>query len=175
MTPLAELTTDVLSWGTLLAQVAIVLLAIALFARARILDLMQPYALTLALLLTLLGSALTLIYSEIFGLIPCFLCWVQRVFLYPMPIILGLAIWKGRDALRKLVLWLSVPGALIALYQHYLQVGGTSFVPCPAVPGAADCGQRFIFEFGYITFPLMAVTIFVVVFLLMLVAGRKPA
>ena len=173
MTPFADTTTNILAFSTLGVQIASVVLLVALIAHAKFLSRLAPYVLPFALLITFAGSALTLLYSEVFGFAPCFLCWVQRAFLYPMPLLLLLALWKQSDAARKAVLGLSVPGAIVALYQHYLQIGGESFVPCPAVPGAADCGKRLIFEFGYITFPLMAFSVFVFVFLLMLVAAKR--
>jgi disulfide bond formation protein DsbB len=69
-------------------------------------------------------------------------------------------------------IWLSVFGALVSLYQHYLQMGGTSTLPCPA-SGEGDCAKRFIFEFGYITFPLIAFTAFVFIIILMLYVRRQ--
>lgn len=118
------------------------------------------------------GAALTLIYSEVFGFEPCGLCWLQRIALYPLVVIFAIALWK-RDALAALYgIALSTIGAVIALYQHYLQMGGSEFVKCPVVSTGADCAQRFLFEFGYITFPLMAFSLFVF-FIVVLLIHRK--
>lgn len=172
MEPTAQLVTHLLAFGTVLAQVLSILLIGALIFRKRItppVERFAPYVIGAAFLLTLAGTGLTLLYSDVFGFAPCGLCWLQRCFLYPMPILLGIALWKRDTGVWKYVLGLAIPGALISLYQHYLQMGGTSFVACPASPGTADCAQRIIFEFGYITFPLMAFSLFVLVALLMLV------
>lgn len=174
MTEAANATSYVLALGTILAQLAILDLLIFLAFRKpfqKLYALVSPYILPLAFLITLAGSALTLVYSEVFGMIPCFLCWLQRAFLYPMPIILAFGMWRGFESAWKWVAALAVPGTIVALYQHYLQMGGSAVVACPAIAGAADCGKRLIFEFGYITFPLMAATIFVLVGLLMLAYG----
>lgn len=174
MTEIANATSYVLAIGVILAQLAILDLLIFLAFRKSFTPLyamVKPYILPLALLATLAGSALTLVYSEVFGMIPCFLCWLQRAFLYPMPIILAFGLWRGFESAWKWVAALAVPGTIVALYQHYLQMGGSAVVACPAISGAADCSKRLIFEFGYITFPLMAATIFVLVFLMMLAYG----
>jgi hypothetical protein len=55
------------------------------------------YGTAAALILTLISTILTLIYSEVFGFIPCGLCWLQRVFLYPQVIMLAIAL-KLRDS-----------------------------------------------------------------------------
>ena len=67
---------------------------------------------------------------------------------------------------------LSILAGSAALYPHYLQMGGTSVLPCPA-SGAGDCAQRIIFEFGYITLPLMAATLFAFLIVLMLFVRRR--
>lgn len=117
-------------------------------------------ALPLLAAFTLTASALTLVYSEILGFVPCGLCWMERTMLYPTAIILTLAAWKRDRAALKYVIVLCAVGALIALYHHYLQVGGTSVLPCPA-SGNADCGKRLIYDFGFVTFPLWAFSTFI--------------
>jgi hypothetical protein len=48
-------------------------------------------------------------------------------------------------------------------------MGGTDIIPCPATGGiAADCAQRFLFEFGYVTFPLMSLSLFVLIIVVLL-------
>lgn len=124
-----------------------------------ILDSLSAYAIPIGFFLALSTTALTLIYSDIFGFIPCGLCWFQRIFLYPQVILLGIAWWKKDQKVFRYILALSVAGTAVALYHHYLQVGGTDILPCPA-SGNGDCGKRLIYEFNYVTFPLMAATAF---------------
>jgi disulfide bond formation protein DsbB len=175
MSPAAALVTDVLAAGTLLLQAfSLLLLGLILF-RKKTLTWAVPYALPAGLLLSFAAAALTLVYSEAFGFAPCGLCWLERAFMYPLPILTAIALWTRDRGVSKYIIGLSAPGAIIALYHHYLQVGGVSILPCPAAPGAADCAQRFIFEFGYVTFPLMAFTAFVFMILLALIARMRAA
>jgi len=166
MNATAATLTTVLSWGTLLLQLLVVFLVVLMVEEHRsgrpssVLNFVRRVGLQVAGLVALLGSALTLLYSEVFGFLPCGLCWLQRVFLYPQVFLLAVAFFKKDTKVGDYITALSIPGFLIALYQHSIQMGGSSFLPCPATPGAVDCGKRLIFELGYITFPLMAATLF---------------
>lgn len=175
MTEIANLTTDLLAWGTILMQIAIVAIVIGFLLKdkaAPYLAKLAPFVMPAIFVLSLAGSILTLVYSEVFGMAPCGYCWLQRVFLYPIAVISGIALIARDTNVGKYIAGLSVPGLLIALYHHYLQVGGVSVLPCPATPGAADCAQRMIFEFGYVTFPLMAATVFALIIVLTLLRKR---
>ena len=129
--------------------------------------LLSRWGLWLAFLFTLGATMMTLYYSEILGFAPCGWCWVQRVFLWPQVLLFAIALYREERAAADFSIAFSVFGGIAALYQHYLQMGGQALVPCPA-SGAGDCAQRILFEFGYITFPLMAATLFAFLIVLML-------
>ncbi len=105
------------------------------------------------------SSLMTLTYSEVFGFVPCGLCWLERVFLYPQVFILGMALFYKEKVAARYGLMLSIPGLIISLYHHYLQMGGSQFVACPTSGG--DCAKRILFEFGFVTFPLLAAFLFI--------------
>jgi len=46
-------------------------------------------------------------------------------------------------------------------------MGGNGVLPCPA-SGVSDCARRYVFEYGYITLPLIGATLFVFLIVLML-------
>ena len=118
----------------------------------------RKYGLLTAFILASGASVMTLIYSDVLGFLPCWLCWWQRVFLYPQVLMLGAAYFMKEKTFALYGIVLSIPGFIVAAYQHYVQMGGTELVGCPA--GGGDCGQRFVFEFGFVTFPLMAAALF---------------
>lgn len=176
MTPLVAELNFWLALGTLALQALTVLLLVHLIWRPRGLSWMDPilsrFGLLAAFALTFVSSALTLLYSEVFGFIPCGLCWMERIFLYPQVILLGIALFKAEGArIADYIIGLSIPGALIALYHHYIQMGGSS-LPCPAAGAGADCSKRILFEFDYVTFPLMAFSAFAFLIVLMLLLRR---
>lgn len=119
----------------------------------------ERFGLKLAFILALAGSIMTLVYSEVFGFVPCGLCWLQRIFLYPQVFVLGAGLYVKDKTVALYGLVLAIPGAVIALYQHYIQMGGTELVGCPTAGG--DCSTRFLFEFGFMTFPLMSAGLFI--------------
>jgi disulfide bond formation protein DsbB len=126
------------------------------------------FAMSVTFLFTLGASSVTLLYSEVFGFIPCGLCWFERIFLYPHIIIAGGAlVMRDRVFAPIYLIGLSVLGAVVALYHHYLQMGGSEFVNCPV--STVSCTQRILFEFNYVTFPFLAFSLFIFVIVLFLV------
>jgi disulfide bond formation protein DsbB len=154
---------------TIGAQIGTVILVIAcgLDRKGRLVRCVAAYGVALAFCIAVATTGLSLFYSEILGFEPCTLCWVQRIFLFPQVIILGLALWK-RDLLASdYSLGLSIPGAVIAFYHYYGQMFNTSALPCKTAEAISPCAQRFVLEFGYVTIPMMAFTTFMLLIVLM--------
>jgi disulfide bond formation protein DsbB len=77
-------------------------------------------------------------YSLNMGLVPCRLCWYQRILMYPLVVVLGVAtLYPGQDrAVGRFVLPLSVLGAGVAGYHSWLQATVTQCTfagPCAAI------------------------------------------
>jgi disulfide bond formation protein DsbB len=161
--------------GTVVLDVALVGKVIALFhgsSRLRILRTGQRYGLLAIFMLSTLAIAGTLLMQFAGDLQPCVLCWWQRICMYPIPLVSLIALVKGQKLsdVADHILALSFIGALIALYQHLLQVlPSGSLIPCDATN---DCAVRAVFYFNFVTIPWMALTMFLVLFLLALL-GRK--
>ncbi len=108
--------------------------------------------------------AITLFYSEYFGFVPCSLCWMQRVALYPQAV-MALVAYRVHDSLMfpRYGVVFSVLGLVVALYHYMYQMVPKDVVgnmmPCLA-DGTADCGAKIINEFGFVTFPLLSAIIF---------------
>ncbi len=127
----------------------------------------------LAFVVAASGMLVSLLYSEIIGFAPCELCWIQRIFLYPQVIILGLALWKKTRDAGAYCLVLSGIGAVVAAYHFY----GQSFNPsalldCGASSGTS-CAIRYFVEFGYVTIPLMSLTAFSLLIVSMLLVKSE--
>lgn len=136
----------------------------------------RRFGLWIVFLVSFVAAALTLVYSELLGIVPCGLCWLQRVFLYPIPLICAVALLKGTRASRTDIadygIALSTVGGIIALYHHYIQMGGSALGACPTAGEGVDCARRFIFEFGFVTFPLMAFSVFAFIIAVLLIYRR---
>ncbi len=154
---------QLLGTGTLALQVVTLGLVIALVLRKRfsvfgeVIEQFGGIALPIAFVLALVSAALTLYYSDVLGFEPCPLCWWQRVFLYPQVILFALALWRNIQ-FRLISLSLSVLGFVFAMYHHALQMLPSGTLPCPAA--SHSCAAITFVEYGYITYPLMAATLF---------------
>ena len=129
-------------------------------------------AILFAFILTLGATIGSLVYSEVIGFPACDLCWYQRALIYPQVIILGVALLKKNKEIFDYVLWLNILGIIIGGYQYVMQIIGYSG-PCP-VSGIVDCFTKDVFEFGYITIPMMSITVFVIIIVLTFMAKNKP-
>lgn len=148
----------ILALGGIVAIFVTIALAYDLKTKQRLSSLVKCYGLVVAFFASLGSSIMTLIYSEYFGITPCGLCWLERIALYPQVLMLGMAYYYKDKLIARYGIGLSVIGLVISLYHHYIQMGGSEFVRCPTSGG--DCAKRFMFEFGFVTFPLLATILF---------------
>lgn len=157
------------SFFAVVGQVMIVSLLIFLFIlpngrEHRFTVFFAKHALAFGFIAALGGMAVSLFYSEVAGYTPCNLCWFQRIFLYPQVVLLGMALWKKDARVADYSIALSFIGGIIAAYHSYIQYGGPSLIRCSV---ANACSQRFVFEYGYITLPVMALTVFTFIIITM--------
>lgn len=167
-----------LSFGTIIAGIIIIAWAFVLIYALKtkkevpVLSAISNYALPLGFLLSLGGSLMTLYYSEALGYVPCGLCWIQRIFLYPLVALFFLALIKRDRNIFFYTMWLSIGGLAVALYHNYIQLGYNPLFPCPVTAVFADCAIPPFIEFGIVTFPGMAVVLFASITLLSITAMR---
>jgi len=158
------------------AIVLIVLSVIALFLlfigpkKNIYLDFVDKHYLKLGFLVALSASLFSLVYSEIIGFTPCYLCWYQRIFIFPLVFIFGTAIWVKDRKIVKYVLPLLSVGFLISVYQNFVYYfKDTGNVPCDA--SGVSCFKALIPEFGgYIQIPTLALSTFLALLAIVLVA-----
>lgn len=155
---------------TIAGQLFILVLLLSLLYQKNLkyLAWIQAHAILLVFLASAAAVALSLFYSEIIGFDPCKLCWIQRIFMYPLVILFGVALWKKDGSIVDSALALSLLGGLVALYHSYGQVLNASVLPCPVGGATPSCAQRFFIEFGYITIPVMSLTAFAFIFVVLL-------
>ncbi len=124
-----------------------------------------PYVWLVLPLVTVGSVAMSLLYSEYFGFIPCSLCWLQRIALYPQALFAVMA-YRTKEAVFYPLygIGLSIFGLIVAVYHYIYQLlpkevitGG--FMPCLA-DGSSDCANLVIQEFGFVTFPFLSAVTF---------------
>lgn len=114
----------------------------------------------------------SLFYSEVMGYIPCELCWVQRVFMYPLVVIYGVAIVKKEISIALPGLILSGIGMLVSIY-HYLVQKLPALQATGDACGLIPCNFQYVNYFGFITIPFLAATAFMIIFILHLLLLRE--
>jgi disulfide bond formation protein DsbB len=130
-------------------------------------------ALPLAWLVALVTTLGSLYYSKVQSFVPCELCWYQRICVYPFALILGIAAWRRDAGIRVYAIPVFAVGMAIAAYHTWIQAyppsNGTSFCTIEA-----PCTTRYVWEFGFVSLPFMALSAFVGMTVLLLVARPAP-
>lgn len=127
------------------------------------------YAAWIVSITATLGS---LYFSEIKEYIPCELCWFQRIFMYPLTIILGIAAYHQEIQIKKYVLPLSIIGGSISLF-HYLQQKVPALGKIQLCTQGVPCNAEYINWLGFITIPFLALIAFTLITVLMLSIKTK--
>lgn len=123
---------------------------------------LKKNGLLITFLISLLATLGSLIYSNVIGFAPCILCIWQRLFLFPQVIILAVALKKKYIKIVDYLIPLTIIGGVVALYHVYISLGFNQFgIPCGANPGETSCLIQYVNEFGYITIPVMSLTVYI--------------
>lgn len=110
-----------------------------------------------------LGS---LYLSESVGLIPCKLCWYQRIAMYPLAVILPIAAFRKDGGIRIYAGTLATIGAAIAGYHRFIQsYPQFDTGSCSAI--GPSCSSPLVMEFGFVTIPYMALSGFLLILALL--------
>jgi len=117
---------------------------------------LKKYGLYLTWLFACVGTLASLYFSVIRNLEPCHLCWYQRIALFPLTIILGIAAYQGRRLVIPYVLPLMLLGLGFAGYQVAVQEipGWNPIDMCGAGP---SCSEKMYVGLGFVTIPMLSV------------------
>jgi len=159
--------------GAILLQVFSVLVLFTLLFYPKknpFLDFIDEYSLPILFLISFFASLFSLVYSEIINFLPCYLCWYQRIFMFPLVFLFGMAMWNKDKKIIKYALPLVGVGFIMSVYQNfYYYFGSGSSLPCDA--SGVSCYQRLVSEFGgYISIPMLALTAFFAILVIILVS-----
>jgi disulfide bond formation protein DsbB len=125
-----------------------------------------------AWVLSLSATLGALFLGEIMGMTPCVLCWYQRICMFPLAIILGVACFREDRQGAIYALWLSLAGLAVSAY-HTLLVADVipkTWVPCGA---GVSCADQKLDIFDGIQIPWLSLLTFVVISILLMLFLRK--
>ena len=134
----------------------------------RIRSWLVEYGIYIALATATVSLVVSLYFSEVVGIIPCVLCWYQRIAMYPLVAIFAVGIIRKNKAVSAYALPLSIFGLGVALYQNLLIWGVVSETLAPCILGISCVTQTFV-VLNFITIPLLSLAAFVLITVLMAV------
>ncbi|MDO9093585.1 MAG: disulfide bond formation protein B [Rubrivivax sp.] len=121
----------------------------------------------------LVSTFAALFIGEVMGMAPCQLCWYQRILMFPLAVILGMAAFGNDRRGAIYAMPLALGGVVVAAYHSALVAGWVPqwWIPCGAGPSCSD--QRLVI-LGDIQIPWLSLLAFTAIALLLLVYLRKP-
>lgn len=125
-----------------------------------------------AWLLALLSTLGALFLGEVMGMTPCLLCWYQRIAMFPLAIILGMAAFANDRRGAVYALPLAGIGAALAGYHSALIAGWVPswWIACGEGP---SCARQSLVIFQNIQIPWLSLLAFATIALLLTVYLRK--
>ena len=134
-------------------------------ARSAVVRALSGQTLTFAFVVAGVAMAGSLYFSEVAHFTPCHLCWYQRICMYPLVPLLGIAAWRGDSTIRLYAAVLAGVGAVIASYHVVVERFPTleSSVCDPTNP----CTLIWVRRLGYLTIPTMALSAFALILTLL--------
>ena len=135
-------------------------------------DSISPFAVQFAWIVATLATLGSLYLSQIAGLVPCEFCWFQRICMYPLSLLLGIAAFRGDIGVAKRYFMpMSIVGALLAIYHYQLEhIAGEPTVCGVAVP----CNSAAFNIFGFISIPFLSLAAFLLITTMLLLAREAP-
>lgn len=116
---------------------------------------LHRYSLYLIWVLACVATLGSLYFSEIEHLEPCHLCWYQRIMIYPLAIIMGIAAYTGNYKIVPYVLPLIVLGILLASYQVAIQEN-PNWQPIDLCGSGPTCSDKVDIGLGPISLPMLS-------------------
>ncbi len=158
-----------LSLGVILYVFAIIFI---ILMKKNLASFLEKYSLASICLLSGIATVASLVYFYVSGFVPCDLCWYQRIFIYSTFFISLLAVIRKESIymIKPYLLILTVIGSIISIIHNVIYYVGYNPLPCSAT---ASCTARYVFEFGFITIPLMALVTFVLTLVILLVTQKN--
>jgi disulfide bond formation protein DsbB len=138
----------------------------------------QKFGLYAAWIVAVVATLGSLYLSEVMLYEPCKLCWIQRIFMYPLAIMLGIACLCGKHetggdkAVIRYSLPLSIIGGLIALY-HYLIQQVPDMRGLSTCSAGIPCHLDYLDWFGWITIPLLALIAFILITVILFITKER--
>ncbi|WP_252504125.1 disulfide oxidoreductase [Sporosarcina sp. Marseille-Q4943] len=112
--------------------------------------------------ISLIATFGSLYFSNVRGYEPCTLCWYQRILMYPIVLMTGVALFQKSAKIALTTAVFAIVGGSISLYHYGIQKLNFLQDSAPAC-GNVPCTGQYVNYLGFITIPFMALTAFVLI------------
>lgn len=114
----------------------------------------------------------SLFFSEVMMFPPCVMCWYQRIFMYPLVIMLLIALFISDTKVTPYALALSLGGLFFAIYHNllYYKILPESAQPCSQ---GVSCTSDYINWFGFITIQFLSLVAFLLITVSLILFKQK--
>jgi disulfide bond formation protein DsbB len=131
----------------------------------------EPNAIGFAFVVATLATIGSLFFSEVAHFDPCRLCWYQRIAMYPLVVILGIAAVRRDHGIAIYAKALAAIGALISAYHVALEwIPALDTGACGTGPA---CSVVWFRVFGVISLPTLALAAFLLIITLLSLHGPE--
>jgi disulfide bond formation protein DsbB len=130
------------------------------------------YGLYFAWIVAVVALCGSLYFSEIRGFEPCKLCWLQRICMYPLPLLLGIAAYRGERGIIPYAMPLAIIGGFISLY-HTLEEKIPAIAKLAPCTVGVPCNRDYLD--GFVTIPMMALAAFILIIFFLALGKDEPA
>ena len=132
------------------------------------------YILFLAWVVAGVSTLGSLFFSYVMEFAPCVLCWYQRIFLFPLVLVLAAGLFPFDRRVIKFAMPLVIAGWLTALYHNLLYAGiiPEDLQPCSQ---GVSCTEEYIELFGILTIPMLSLLSFSAIAVLLTILKRTTS
>ncbi|WP_040952802.1 disulfide oxidoreductase [Gorillibacterium massiliense] len=128
--------------------------------------------LTLAFTVAIVAAMGSLFLSEVLGYEPCKLCWFQRVFMYPLVFLLGIAASRKDYGIIRYAVPLAAIGSCISIFHYSLQKIPFLHEEVTICTSGVPCNEDYLNWWNVVTIPLLCLTAFALILTILLLLRR---
>jgi len=130
-------------------------------------------AIWLAWLMAVVATLGSLYFSEVAHYEPCKFCWYQRIGMYPLALILGIAAFRKDRGVHRYAIPMAAIGGTISIYHYLIQhFPDLSSGSCSAT---APCTAAWVWKFDFVSIPFMALACFGAIAALLLISRAQAS
>jgi disulfide bond formation protein DsbB len=121
-----------------------------------------------------LATSGSIFFSHVMEFPPCVLCWYQRIFLFPLVLILPAGLFPFDKRVVRFSLPLVAAGWLTALYHNLVYSGIIPEAMQPCSRGVS-CTEEYIALLGFMSIPMLSLLAFSIIGVLLITLKRMTS